>query len=643
MPEELPNISDTSSKTPIGDGNKNLGDKGPILGGNPNLTKNPPSLPGAPGGLPGAPGAVQNTPEEDLNIASLDEIYLDYKNGVSDGNIKQPKDLNQVYSYLQDRNWTEARLERLMLQFEFKSIPKFLEFIISKKYKKDEKIYPQIGSQPGVGVVANDLNKNVRSNKMSKVVINPDGTLGMQEAKSASASVERLVKASFKLEQSVKELGEAKIKKAGMLALRRRAAEEAGLIDDEGVEGEEGSEENPFDMGGMDDLGLEDDMGGDPMMEKLEEILSEIKDIKGDVDEVENEFESFEGQDTFNASTAIAKAKDSVRNALAAVKLAKEDEKKGFPFFGKKDKKDDKDKDDKDDKKDKDKKDKKDDKKDKKDDKKEASVDDVIDQITTKLAELRGVSKEDVMKEANMYPFKENKEYAVDGNPVPSYDINAKADGPRKETIVSDLAKAASAMSPAKDGSTLVGESVDGDYDKREGKGISESIPADYNKSDKISMAEVSKLRQSDVKNTFDKARLSFELASQQQFKGLLSNPLKEAFVNEMVSAGIEKTAAEDIAHNAFIDGFEKNQQVVLAELNTFMNKDINEFVKVARYTQEFKAKQAGESIVDEITKEAGSEEEITKTASLRPSPTGSDTDMFKSYWVDAAAKSRKW
>ena len=110
-----------------------------------------------------------------------------------------------------------------------------------------------------------------------------------------------------------------------------------------------------------------------------------------------------------------------------------------------------------------------------------------------------------------------------------------------------------------------------------------------------------------------------------------------------MVNAGIEKTAAEDIAHNAFIEGFEKNQQVVLAELNTFMNKDINEFVKVARYTQEFKAKEASETLVDETVKVAESEEEITKTASLRPSPVGSEENQFKSYWENAAAKNRRW
>ena len=289
MPEELPNISDTSTqKTPIGDGGKNLGDKGQILGGNPNLTKNPPSLTGAPGGMPGSPATIQNTPEEDLNIDSLDEIYLDYKKGISDGKIKNPKDLKQIYNYLQDRSWTEPRIERLMLQFDFKSIPKFLEFILSKKYKKDEKINPQIGSQPGVGVVANDLNKKVRSNKMGKVVINEDGTLGIKEAKSASASVDRLIKASFKLEQSVKELGEAKIKKAGIMALKKRAADEFA----EGLEeGAELGEEKALDMEGMDDLGLEDEMGGDPVMDKLEEILSEIKDIKGEVGEVEEDFD----------------------------------------------------------------------------------------------------------------------------------------------------------------------------------------------------------------------------------------------------------------------------------------------------------------------------------------------------------------
>ena len=656
MAEELPNISDTSTKTPIGDGGKNLGDKGQILSGNPNLTKNPPSLTGAPGGLPGSPGApgapIQNTPEEDLNIDSLDEIFLDYKKGVSDGKITNPKDLKQVYNYLQDRSWTEPRIERLMLQFDFKSIPKFLEFILSKKYKQDEKINPQIGSQPGVGVVANEINKKVRSDIMGKVVINDDGTLGIKEAKSASASVDRLIKSSFKLEQTVKELSEAKIKKAGIMAIRKRAADEFA----EGLEeGAELGEDEALDMEGMDDLGLGDDMGGDPVMDKLEEILSAIKGIKGEVDEVEEDFDSFEGPDTMNASTAIARAKDSVRNALAAVKSAKEDEKKGFPFFAKKDKKDDKDKDgEKDEKKDKkdDKKDK--DKKDKKDDKKEASIDEVVDQITSRLAELRGVTKEDIMKEANLYPFSTKTTEGLSADNTNATSAKAQAgeinkeisekgfhsNNPREVTIESALSKSAGAYDPPASGSSLKNDSVDGDYDKQDMFGKVDTV---VDNSKKISMAEVSKLRQSDIKNTFDKAKLSFELASQQQFKGLLTSPLKTAFVAEMVNAGIEKTAAEDIAHNAFIEGFEKNQQVVLAELNTFMNKDINEFVKVARYTQEFKAKEAGETLVDETVKVAESEEEITKTASLRPSPVGSEENQFKSYWENAAAKNRRW
>ncbi len=629
--ETVPPISDTSPKTPIGMGGVNDGSKGQINGGNPNLTKNPPSLPGGlPGGAPGA-GGTQVTPEIQLNIDSLDTLYLDYMSGVSDGKV-EPKNVEQAWSYLQDKSWTEHRLRELMLQFEHESLPKFLLYVINKDYKDDDKV--QMSSQPGVGVAAKEINHNVRSGNFmgSKVVIN-NGTLELvDDNKIATSSIDRLVKASFKLEQSIKELDAAKIKKAGIMALRFKKAAE----DEEGkdLEGGEGADED-LDLEGMDDLGLEDDdMGGDPVMDKLDEIIDLLKEIKDAVKGAEDEFDSFEGQDAINASTAIAKAKDAIKLAVAAVKTAKEEEKKGFPFFGKKDKKED----DKDDK-------KKDKKEDKKEKDKEASVDDVIDQITSKLAELRGVSKEDVLKEAQLYPFKDNKEYKVDGNPVHMVDHkDTRASGNRRETIISDLSKKASAMDPAPSGSELKSEDIDTGYDVNV-PGKSEEPYSQEGKT--YSAAEVGKIRQSDIKNTVDKARLSFELAAQQQFKGLLACPLKEAMVNEMVNAGIEKQAAEDIAHNAFIDGYEKNQSIILAELNTFMKKDINDFIKVARYTQEFKTKEAGVSVVEDadVKKEASQsqEDETTKTASLRPSQVGNVEDQFTSYWQDVASKNRRW
>ena len=258
------------------------------------------------------------------------------------------------------------------------------------------------------------------------------------------------------------------------------------------------------------------------------------------------------------------------------------------------------------------------------------------------------------MKEANLYPFSTKSTEGLSSDNTNANTAKAQrseidkeisekgfhSGNPREVTIESTLGKSAGALDPATSGDKLKNDAVDGDYNKQDMFG---KVDPTVDNGKKVSMAEVSKLRQRDIKNTFDKSKLSFELASQQQFKGLLSSPLKIAFVNEMVNAGIEKEAAEDIAHNAFIEGFEKNQQVVLAELNTFMNKDINEFVKVARYTQEFKAKEAGETLVDEIAKEAASEEDLTKTASLRPSPTGSDENQFKAYWENASAKNRRW
>src|SRR5690606_17028441 len=96
--------------------------------------------------------------------------------------------------------------------------------------------------------------------------------------------------------------------------------------------GEEGAGDD-LDLDGMDDLGLEDDdMGGDHVMDKLEEILSEVKEIKGDMGGVEDDFNSFSGPEALDATTALAKAKETIKSAMVAVEQAKEDEKKGFPF-----------------------------------------------------------------------------------------------------------------------------------------------------------------------------------------------------------------------------------------------------------------------------------------------------------------------
>ena len=101
-----------------------------------------------------------------------------------------------------------------------------------------------------------------------------------------------------------------------------------------------------------------------------------------------------------------------------------------------------------------------------------------------------------------------------------------------------------------------------------------------------ISPAQFQKAKAAAVSNAVAKSKLAMELASQQQFKGLLPNPLKEAMVKNMVGAGIEKTAAEAIAHNSMIDGYQASYEVVSKEaFANFVNKDYKDFVKTAEFT----------------------------------------------------------
>ena len=149
------------------------------------------------------------------------------------------------------------------------------------------------------------------------------------------------------------------------------------------------------------------------------------------------------------------------------------------------------------------------------------------------------------------------------------------------------------------------------------------------------------------ARHLISKARLAVELAAQQQLKGLIENPLKEAMVANMVEAGVTKEAAEAIAFNTMIDGYEPTMKNVMKEaFETFINQPVDEFVKVAKFTKDYQIKEANDlSSVDDGEKNS----DIQKTASVGSLPLrGSEVaegkkDVYRNYWEGVAEDRRRW
>lgn len=154
------------------------------------------------------------------------------------------------------------------------------------------------------------------------------------------------------------------------------------------------------------------------------------------------------------------------------------------------------------------------------------------------------------------------------------------------------------------------------------------------------------------VAASIDKARLSVEMAARQQLKGLLDNPLKQAIVNNLTETGLPEKIAQAIAHNSLIDGFEESQKIVLAEaFGTFIKKDYDEFVKIAKFTKDFEVtanfgddstevEDSADDATTDTTPVVEDKDEASVTASLRPSPSGHTVDdEFTSYWNDVRKK----
>lgn len=458
-----------------------------------------------------------------------------------------------------------------------------------------------------------------------KVIVTKEGTLEKVSDNMGNV-LEKLALAIRNTRSATKKLEDTKLRYAGTIALKLKKA-----MDDEEFGGEGSKDEG--------DEGLTDDLGGEATedgdmdkqmvmdgISKVEEGMSMIQDAMGGVESaIESEGTSPEDMTKAEGMMGIASA--ALSKAKETVKIAKSD----IEALSKK----------------KDKKDKKKDKKidgkmqkailggsgkklagegceaegsaedkaeDAAEEKKEASEgdDNLIMKVKARLAELRGE------KEANLYPFDKDPYGSAD---MKIDNINAESAKQQASTANSEIK---SQPVTDKDNSRINSEMGQKDLPyKTEGQ----STP-DKKVTMKGASADVD-----EVKNAYDKSRLSVELASLQQLKGLLPNPLKEAFVKNMIEAGISKQAAFDIAENAFIDGYEAAQKIIMKEaFTTFVTKEFDDFVKVSEFTENYKVKEA--SVLASVEDaENGREKTASENPPLRGSKVGDHNEEYKNYW----------
>jgi hypothetical protein len=504
-----------------------------------------------------------------------------------------------------------------------------------------------------------DANFN-RSVLMKKQVELKDGTLVLREATDVSNVIEGISIARRKVEALLEEVQDGFIKQAGIEALIKQG--ELGMPGGlgGGMPGGMGMGAGPMAPGAG---------GLDAIIGKLKDAIQALADFLGkgsalkkdetipkkDFDDLEGEMGK--GKATMDKSLPVAKGdikpfggpkkeepkpfggpalekKEVAAASEETTKEAAKDSQKAMdvamgkvgPEKKKEEKKDDK----KEDKKDDDKTKKADDESEEGSEASEEGTEEKKEEEPEKSASISAQSIVSVIKErlamtkeAQLYPFKDLNKQNVDN-------INATTAKQQASTINSEVSG----------GKHPEGERAQSIAPKPISETARTPEKGKCSEKGKVSVEVAERIRQSTVQNEISKARLAVELASQQQLKGLIPNPLKEAFVKNMVGCGINKEAAEDIAHNSFVDGYEQSQKEVMKEaFETFMGKDVNDFIKVAKYTKEFKVKEGSQESSETVT----ASEEVTreKTASVKDTPlrgTQASKDRkeeFRNYWED--------
>ena len=649
-----------------------MGGPGAPLGGGGNVK---------PQGMPGKPPKDKPEPLKDLDKEAFKTLVDDIYRAMHDSKVKADS-VEEILDYLLGYNWTENRflelskylnttIRSLILSIR-NSIKKHgVNDTIKKVYRKIEEIQgpsdippgapapggpPALGGMPpmgpppgpvggppegppGIGASDRSQSRNLTDvdleiinkrgfKQMSKIIVK-EGSV-VDSAEYSKEIINNLSSASRKVKASMKKYDDLKMKYAGVLALKKAM--------DDAMPGGMGGDAAPLPgMGPDEEIGAPAGDGGElsGIKQDLEKIIDDIETIKEEVvgtqeeigegaldldeevKEGEDAIPGLEGEEADKVESKISEAKAVIKDAK---KLAREDVSAFFPFLKKKDKKDDKkDKDEKEDKKDKDdKKDKKDKKEDKDDKEKKSFVDveTVIRRVKARLEELRDE------KEANLYPYKKEIK------PIP------KVDNTNAETAKQQYGK------------TLDKGTYESDkkYENINPEESYADIPVKNEgtstKEKKVSIEVAERIRKHSVENAVDQARLSVELASRQQLKGMIDDPLKDSLKRNIIEAGVDAETADAIIHNAYIDSFELSQKAVMKEaFETFMNKEFDEFVKIAKFVDDYTVKADTSSV--ENVEDIFREKEANESAPLRGFSADKGSSMnFKTYWQNVARES---
>ena len=613
---------------------------------------------------------------DDIEDALDSPSHNSDKKDAEDKEEKVKLSLSDIMEFLYSRGWTSKRLDYLSSLLDGKekelvtSIIKHIKKedvsktkkLISKLLELDKPDAPPAGAplppmggpppmdaggpppSPPMGAMASsndreitdvDLNKiNLkRGHFMSKKFIIENGAVvesATDAPKDSTAILNKLSLAMRKVKASMKELEDSKLRYAGALVMKYAA--EGGFPEEGGL-----PEEGGMDEGGMDAAPMGEGLGeelpgeGGGAVEKaidsieqaednLEEAVDSLKEEIGEAGAGEADLlaggEGEAADDMADKIEAASSLFNEARKVLAESKKEDKKEKKLPPWLmkGKGKGKDDKKKDEKKDG-------KKDEKKDKEKKGMTLDVEDFAKLVQAKMEELRGD------KEANLYPFKETIKA------IPKVDnTNAETAAKTISTVDSEIKK-----QPAtdKDNENLNhGELGQKDLPLKTDKGGAKSMDT---KQTKVSIEVAERLRKHSVENTVDKARLAVQLSAQQQLKGLIADPLKEALVKGMVESGATAELANAIVHNAYVDAFETSHVAMIDEaFGSLMEKDFDEFVKVAEFVKDYSVKTASaESTTEETFKDKTASADSFGLNGFKDDKSGKAD--FKGYWSNVA------
>ena len=442
---------------------------------------------------------------------------------------------NEIKDVLLESGWDENHLiNDILPSVKMEDIKKFLRAVNDNKEKLNELRYDMHDEYIQEKLQNFSSGKESKYNSNRSEIIMGD-SLRVQSGsvvKSSSTNPSVSDNLFYAIKKAKKSLKEAKQQK-----LMIKGAEAIGTDF-----GDAGVSENSFKAsvdtltealkGLMEALKAADVEKEDTMDKDLDKELGELIDDGSDVMDSGSSFlgeESEPKESAFNFESKDEKKEDEEK---------KEDDKK--PFDSDKKDEDNKDGDDKKD-------DKEEDKKEDKDENKGNPF-----------------SKESSNKSAQEYPFK-------DVNKVKHEDKGGDYAKQQSSTIETELNKG-----PRKDKNKgFLGQN------REKGEGdcapIKDPDPKQIGKKSAKRIAE----------NAAAKSRFAVELASQQQLKDMLPNPLKETLISEFVKVGFNKEVVDAVIHNAFVDSYEQAQQIVIKEaFENFISEPMERIAMINKLTK---------------------------------------------------------